>query len=106
MIFKTKQSKESSKVFTANKDFDAMDVTPEQIAEAAAKTWVIDMQAQIRRLMNEGKSDDEITTFIADWNPAYRAPRTAKPVTAENILDVFAKLPAEEQAKVLAGMSK
>ena len=106
MIFKTRMKKGSSKSITIDKNFDLMDVTPEQIAEAAAKTWVIEMQSQIRRLMEAGETEQEIKLFCEEWGPSYKAPRSVRTFTADTMLAEFAKLSAEDQAKVLAGMVK
>ena len=65
----------------------------------------VGLQAYIRRLMKDGKSNEEILENIQTWDPAVRAPRTAAS-SASKVTNMFAKLTPEEQAALLAKLAE
>ena len=59
-------------------------------------------QAALRALMEKGLTDEDIQSKMDAWKPGVALERTVDPVAA--LLAKFGKMPAEEQAKLLADL--
>lgn len=59
----------------------------------------ITAQAAMRRLMEAGKNQEEITAAMASWKPGVSLERTIDPVKA--LTNKFATLSPEEQNKII-----
>ena len=59
-------------------------------------------QAAMRRLMEAGKTDEEVTTTMESWKPGVALERTVDPVAA--LMAKFSKMDPAEQAKLLADL--
>lgn len=59
-------------------------------------------QAAMRRLMEAGNSDDDVSTKMAEWKPGVALERTVDPVAA--LLSKFSKMDPAAQAQLLADL--
>ena len=64
----------------------------------------VGLQAYIRRMLKEDKSDDEILASLDSWTPGVRAPRVAGAGSTKKLLTQFAKMSPEKQAELLASL--
>lgn len=62
----------------------------------------ITAQAAMRRLLEAGKSQEEITAAMAAWAPGVSLERTVDPVKA--LLGKFATMSKEEQEKIISDL--
>lgn len=71
------------------------------VYQKAIDALVIDCQANIRRRIAKGETDEQIETALASWKPTLGSsgPRKSH---AEKVSDMLGKLSAEERAAVLA----
>ena len=65
----------------------------------------VGLQAYIRRMMKEDKSDDEILAALDNWTPGVRAPRIGGG-SSKRLLEQFAKMTPEKQAELLAKLQE
>jgi hypothetical protein len=81
--------------------------TAEKVAAAAKAQFTIDLQAIIRGMMEDGKTDDEIKTKVAEWKPGLkvaRTPKTAEKLTVDSVLGMFEKMTPEEKANFIQSL--
>lgn len=78
MEIKAKLSTAPDRVFTANFDMPEtlaamVEVLGEDVVISRAKaSLVIDIQAGMRRLMEKGKTEEEVQAWVAGWKPEVR----------------------------------
>lgn len=68
------------------------------------KSAIITAQAAIRRMLEAGKTQEEITVKMADWKPGVALERVTDPVAS--LVARFPTMSAEEQAAVLQKLEK
>jgi len=109
--FKTAESKEEgARSLELGYDFgDTLDQASEKFGDDVVmdnykKSARISVQTRIRDLMKAGKTDDEIREYVEkEWVPGLKTARV-QVSTAEKLLKAFSKMPAEEQALILAAL--
>jgi hypothetical protein len=70
------------------------------VVDAARSTWIIGLQSNIRRMLEAGKSDQEIQAWVDNWKPDVVNRIPTDPVAAT--LSKFANMDAEGQAAFMA----
>jgi hypothetical protein len=107
MKFTTAIDREKSRVIEANFEVgtnleEMRELFDDQVIfESATDSIIISLQANIRRLMKAGKSDEEIEKFINSWTPGTRSPRVMVAMTPDNILKAMLKMTEEERQVIL-----
>jgi hypothetical protein len=74
--------------------------TAEVVHSNFVRASKVTCQAALRRLMEAGKSDEEIDTAMAAWKPGVALERTIDPEAA--LLAKFGKMDAAQQAAFIA----
>lgn len=72
----------------------------ELVAGKAHGALVIDIQAAMRRLIDTGKSQEEIQAAVAAWAPGVRGP-VVKQTAFQKAVGALGSLSAEEKAELL-----
>ena len=111
---KTKAPKANNREVKVNIDLDneslenlVSAVGAPSVVTAAIAQYRVDAQAVIRGMLEDGKTDEEITATMSTWKPGAklpREPREKKAPTIDSVLSFFDGLSPEAKADFIAKM--
>lgn len=110
--FKTKAPKADNREIEVSYDFgenvnDMIERFGAEVVQNAAIAQIrIDLQSIVRGMLEDGKTNEEILTKVAEWKPGVKVnrERSTKAFTMDQVMSAFEKLTPEQKVAYITAL--